>query len=119
MTGCSTASVKEESLDNTEKKEVVVAAAASLKEATTDIESVFEEKHKNIDLVFTYGGSGSLQQQIEQGSPTDVFISAGAKQMDALESKGLLLDSTKMDLLTNKVVLITPKDKADLTSLKI
>lgn len=116
LTGCSTASVKEESLDNTEKKEVVVAAAASLKEATTDIESVFEEKHKNIDLVFTYGGSGSLQQQIEQGSPTDVFISAGAKQMDALESKGLLLDSTKMDLLTNKVVLITPKDKADLTS---
>ena len=37
LTGCSTASVKEESLDNTEKKEVVVAAAASLKEATTDI----------------------------------------------------------------------------------
>ena len=116
LTGCSTASVGDESLENTEKTELVIAAAASLKEATADIESVFEEKNKNIDLVFTYGGSGSLQQQIEQGSPTDVFISAGSKQMDMLDNEGLLLDGTKEDLLTNKVVLITPKDKTDLTS---
>lgn len=116
LAGCSTASVKEESLESTEKTELVIAAAASLKEATSDIESAFEEKNKNIDLIFTYGGSGSLQQQIEQGSPTDVFISAGSKQMNALDDEGLLLDGTKTDLLTNKVVLITPKDKTDLTS---
>lgn len=116
LTGCSTASVGDESLENTEKTELVIAAAASLKEATADIESIFEEKNQNIDLVFTYGASGSLQQQIEQGSPTDVFVSAGSKQMDMLDNEGLLLDGTKQDLLTNKVVLITPKDKTDLTS---
>ena len=116
LVGCSTDLVKEESLENTEKTELVIAAAASLKEVTSDMESVFEEKNKNIDLIFTYGGSGSLQQQIEQGSPTDVFISAGSKQMKALDDEGLLLDGTKIDLLTNKVVLITPKDKTDLTS---
>lgn len=116
LTGCSTDSVSDENGENTKKTELVVAAAASLKEATSDIESAFEEKNKDIDLVFTYGGSGSLQQQIEQGSPTDVFISAGSKQMNALDDEGLLLDDTKDDLLTNKVVLITPKDKTDLAS---
>ncbi|MDO4534332.1 MAG: molybdate ABC transporter substrate-binding protein [Clostridium perfringens] len=118
LTGCSISSVNDESEESNRKTEVVIAAAASLKDVTEDIESAFEEKNKNIDLVFTYGGSGSLQQQIQQGSPTDVFISAGSKQMDALDNKGLLLAGTKKDLLTNKVVLITPKDKTDLASFK-
>ncbi len=39
-----------------------------------------------IDL--NLAGSGALQQQIEQGAPVDVFISAAKKQMDALAAKG-------------------------------
>lgn len=114
LTGCSSNDVKND--ENNEKTQVLVSAAASLKEATGDIENAFEEKHPNIDLVFTYGSSGSLQQQIEQGSPTDVFMSAGSKQMKVLEDKGLILDGTKEDLLTNKIVLITPMDKTDIKS---
>lgn len=115
LTGCSGSDTKDK--EDGKKTQVLVAAAASLKEVTGDIENKFEEKNKNIDLVFTYGGSGSLQQQIEQGSPTDVFISAGAKQMKALEDEGLILDETKENLLTNKIVLITPKDnKTDIAS---
>ncbi len=116
LIGCSTDLINDENEEKAKKTELIIAAAASLKDVTADIENVYEEKNKNIDLVFTYGGSGSLQQQIEQGSPTDVFISAGSKQMDALDDKSLLLDGTKEDLLTNKVVLITPKDKTDLKS---
>ncbi len=117
LTGCGTSSAVDNNTgdESINKTEIIIAAAASLKEATEEIETIFEKEYENIDLVFTYGGSGSLQQQIEQGSPTDVFISAGSKQMDALDSEGLLLDGTKEDLLTNKVVLITSND-TDLTS---
>lgn len=91
------------------KVELTVSAAASLKEAMTDIEKEFE-KNSNIDLILNFGASGSLQQQIEQGAPCDVFISAGQKQMNTLEDKSLLLEDTRKDLLKNSLVLIGPKD---------
>ncbi len=64
-----------------------------------------------------FASSGTLQQQIENGAPTDVFISAGAAQMDALQKQELILNDTRKDLLKNKVVLIVPSDSTlDLTS---
>lgn len=94
---------------STSKVELTISAAASLKEAMTDIEKEFE-KNSNVDLILNFGASGSLQQQIEQGAPCDVFISAGQKQMNALEDKSLLLEDTRKDLLKNSLVLIGPKD---------
>jgi len=49
-----------------------------------------------------------LQRQIEQGAPVDIFISASPKEMDSLESQGLLLPSTRKNLAKNSVVLIVP-----------
>ena len=49
-----------------------------------------------------------MQQQIEEGAPADVFVSAGQKQMNALEEQGLIDVTSRMDLLENKVVLIQP-----------
>lgn len=78
-----------------------------------------------ITITFNFGASGSLQQQIEHGAPVDIFISAAAKQMDALEVKGLTLDDTRKNLLENKIVLIAQKDSSivmdfkDLTSEKV
>lgn len=65
LIGCSTDLINDENEEKAKKTELIIAAAASLKDVTADIENVYEEKNKNIDLVFTYGGSGSLQQQIE------------------------------------------------------
>jgi molybdate transport system substrate-binding protein len=61
-----------------------------------------------VTLRFNLGASGTLQQQIEQGAPVDVFLSAAEAQMDALASKGLLMDGTRRDLLRNSIVLIAP-----------
>jgi molybdate transport system substrate-binding protein len=49
-----------------------------------------------------------LQQQIEQGAPVDIFMSAATKQMDALKNKNLLMNDTIKNLLENNVVLVVP-----------
>lgn len=90
--------------------ELTISAAASLKEAMAELEPIFKEANPNISLVFNFGASGSLQQQIEQGAPADLFISAGQSQMKALAEKDLILDSTQKDLVKNELVLVGPKD---------
>ncbi|MBD7910302.1 MULTISPECIES: molybdate ABC transporter substrate-binding protein [Clostridium] len=101
--------------------ELNISAAASLKEAMADLEKSFKEVNPNVTLVTNFGASGSLEQQIEQGAPCDVFISAGKSQMKQLKDKGLLIDSSDKDLIKNELVLVGPKDSKitginDLTS---
>lgn len=107
-----------------ETVELNVSAAASLKEAMIDLEKEFKTTNPNITLITNFGSSGSLQQQIEQGAPCDVFISAGKSQMKSLNEKELLLDSSNKDLVKNDLVLIAPKDTkitsiSDLTTGKV
>lgn len=90
-------------------KDITVSAAASLKDVMQDIKKAYETEVKSDNLIFNFGGSGALQQQIENGAPTDVFISAAQKQMDALVSKGVIENGTKLNIVTNEVVLIIPK----------
>ena len=94
------------------QKTITVSAAASLKKAMIEIQPLFE-KEKGIKISFNFGSSGTLQKQIEQGAPTDVFISAGKTQMDALQTGKLLDKDSRKNLLTNKLVLIVPNDKKD------
>ncbi|SEO33748.1 molybdate transport system substrate-binding protein [Paenibacillus sp. OV219] len=88
------------------KTELLVSAAASLKDSLAVIEKSYEASHPTIDLVFNLGASGTLQKQIEQGAPADLFISAGQKQMDALVKEKLISRSTT--LLYNELVMVVP-----------
>lgn len=90
------------------KHELLVAAAISLKEPLQEIGALFEQRHPEVKVVFNWGASGALQQQIEAGAPVDVYVSAASKQMDDLEAKGLLLHETRRTLAANLLVLITP-----------
>ncbi len=92
--------------------ELTIAAAASLTDVTTEIIEAYKIVAPNVKLTFTYGASGALQTQIEEGAPVDIFMSAAQKQMDALADQSLLLDGSRANLLENKVVLIVPKDSA-------
>ena len=105
LTGCTSSTEKED-----KTIELNISAAASLKEAMADLETAYTSKNPEVSFVINYGSSGSLQQQIEQGAPCDLFISAGEKQMTALEEEGLLLDSTNKDLVKNSLVLVTSND---------
>ncbi len=91
---------------------LTISAAASLQDAMSMIQLVYEEANPGVTLTYNFGSSGSLQQQIEQGAPVDIFLSASPKQMDALEKKDLLLEGTRTELLKNSIVLVTPADKA-------
>jgi molybdate transport system substrate-binding protein len=78
---------------------------------------MFNEKYPNIKVTPTYASSGDLQTQIENGLEADVFMSAANKQMNALADEGLIDNSTNVQTLENKVVLIVPKDSdANITS---
>ena len=59
-----------------EKVELTISAAASLKDAMEVIQHSYQEKHPEVELTFNFGGSGSLQQQISNGAPVDLFLSA-------------------------------------------
>jgi len=91
-----------------EPVELFISAAASL----TDVMQAIAEQYKsiapNVNITFTFDSSGTLQQQIEQGAPSDIFISAAQRQMNALADQNLINAATRLDLLINKVVLIVP-----------
>ncbi|HYX31772.1 MAG TPA: molybdate ABC transporter substrate-binding protein [Oligoflexus sp.] len=93
------------------KQEILVAAAASLREVLDELEPAFEKENPQIQLSFHFAASGALQQQIEQGAPVDVFISAARKPVDALLEKKLLVPSSVRILCSNELVLIVPQDK--------
>ena len=83
---------------------LLVSAAASLTDAMADIEKAYQEEHPNVSFDFNLGSSGSLQQQIEQGAPADVFISAAKDKMDNLEEKDLIVKETRKDIVKNTLV---------------
>lgn len=92
------------------RKQVVVAAAASLKEMMGERIGQYADVDPEVEIVMTYGGSGVLQRQIEQGAPVDVFIAAAPANMDALEKSALILKGTRRDMFGNELVLAVPID---------
>lgn len=88
------------------KSQLTISAAASLKEAMSDIQTEFNAENPDVHLTYNFGSSGSLQKQIEQGAPCDLFISSGQSQMNALEDKELILNDSRKDLVKNSLVLI-------------
>ena len=92
-----------------EPVEILVAAAASLKNAyEEELIPMFEEQYPGVSVEGTYDSSGKLQTQIEEGLEADVFMSAAEKQMKALDEEGMIASDTITNLLENKIVLIVP-----------
>lgn len=88
------------------EKTVNVSAAVSLKDVLGEITEAFTQKKPGVRLSFNYASSGTIQQQIEQGAPVDLFISAGKKQMDDLLNQGLV--GTPQTIAGNDLVLVIP-----------
>lgn len=93
-----------------EPVEINVSAALGLKDALQEIQTEYEAANANVKLVFNLGPSGVLQKQLEQGVPADLFISASMKQINELQSKNLVVPSTRRILVNDKLVLIVPQN---------
>lgn len=85
--------------------QVVVFAAASMKTALDEVAAGFEAETGH-DVTISYAGSNALAQQIIQGAPADIFVSAAANWMDEVEKAGLVAEGGRRDLLGNSLVLI-------------
>jgi molybdate transport system substrate-binding protein len=90
-------------------REILVSAAISLKNAFEEIGLLYE-RQTGIRVRLNLGASGLLQKQIEGGAPADIYASAGARQMDELQSGGWIIDDTRCNLVRNSLVLIVPAD---------
>lgn len=71
-----------------------VFAASSLTEAFTALGKQFETAHPGTHVVFNFGPSSGLSEQITQGAPADVFASASTSSMADVVSAGDATDST-------------------------
>ena len=88
--------------------DLTISAAISLQNTLQDVAGLYHEQNPHIAVHLNLGASGTLQRQIEQGAPVDLFISAAPSEMDALENENLILRDTRQKLVTNSVVLISP-----------
>jgi molybdate transport system substrate-binding protein len=88
--------------------DVVVFAAASLKNALDDTAKAYEAKTGD-KVVISYAASSALAKQIEGDAPADIFFSADLDWMDYLQQRNLIDTASRRTLLGNTLVLVAPK----------
>lgn len=87
-------------------------AAASLTDVLTDVAARFESRGGG-RVVASFGASSTLAQQIREGAPPGVFVSASAEWADRVVGWGLAEPGSRTDLLTNSLVVVVPRAAAD------
>ena len=100
--------------------ELTVFAAASMEASLNKIADLYKDVAPNVTLTYNFDSSGTLKTQIQEGAACDLFISAGQKQMNALDAADttgtnedgldLVYSDTRIDFVQNKVVLAVPDD---------
>lgn len=88
---------------------LTVSAAADLVYAFTDLGKAFEQE-TGIPVVFNFGSTGQLAQQIEQGAPADLFAAANISYVEELAQKGRVLPDTVALYARGRITLWTRAD---------
>jgi len=87
--------------------EVLVFAAASLKNALDDAAAAYEHQGGE-HVAVSYAASSALARQLDNAAPADIFISADLAWMDYAQQHHLIRPETRKNLLGNRLVLIAP-----------
>ena len=99
-------------------KEIMVSAAASLKNCLEEIIPQYEKDSKNT-VVLNLGGSGTLRTQIEKGAEVDIFISANQTNVKRLVEKNIVKKENAYDFLSNILILVkSPYSKSEINSIE-
>jgi molybdate transport system substrate-binding protein len=104
--GCSSGQVEEQN-----GAELSIAAASDLNLAFREIGERFEEKTGST-LTFSFGSTGQLAVQIENGAPFDVFAAANVEFVDDLREKGLIIPDTQTTYAFGRIGIATLPDRA-------
>jgi molybdate transport system substrate-binding protein len=97
-------------------RELTLSVAISMKDAVEELGKRFTQARPGVIVRYNFGSSGELQKQIEAGAPVDLFISAAQRQMDELQTKGLILPASRRVFARNVLVAVKPADSSiDLT----
>lgn len=97
------------------RADITLYAAVSLRDALDELTRAYEKQGRGSAAV-SYAATPALARRIEQGAPADLFIAADRDWMDYLAQRGLIRIESRVDLLTNRLVLIAPADsRASLT----
>ena len=98
--------------------DVNLSVAASLKDVIAEAAGIYEKFRPGIRLLRNSGGSGALARQIENGAPTDIFISANQEWVDYLRKKSFV-DSARIGIFArNTLVFVGQKEISGLAGLK-
>jgi molybdate transport system substrate-binding protein len=95
---------------------LTVSSGAGLRNVMETVQQAYAQVVPNVKINYNFAASGVLRQQIEQGAPVDIALLASQEDMDALQSKHLLLEGTRRNLLNSEVVLIVPKNSTGISS---
>ena len=88
--------------------DLTVSAAASLTNAFKELGKAYEQSQPGTKVLFNYGSSGSLLQQISRGAPVDVFAAADLETMDRAQQHNLIARETRSNFVSNKLVVVVP-----------
>ena len=100
------------------EKVILVSAASSLAVAIEEIIDKFNSLHPDITIRVSFGGSGYLATQIENGAPVDILISADERDADRLIIKNIARRESKNILCRNTLVLAGFGDQLQKNPLK-
>src|SRR5690349_948326 len=88
--------------------EIHVAAAANLTRVLGELAGEYERR-SNVRIIPSYGATAQLAQQIENGAPFDVFMSADTQHVDDLVSRGFAIDVSVAVYARGVLVLWAPR----------
>jgi molybdate transport system substrate-binding protein len=94
---------------DTSPTRLTIFAASSLTEPFSEIISILEQRHPQIDYLLNLAGSQQLAQQINEGAPADVFASANLAQMGTGIERGKIDPASIQSFATNRLVIIFPE----------
>lgn len=84
---------------------LTVSAAANVKQALSEIATVYQQQTPSLTITLNTGSSGQLTQQIEQGAPVDLFLSANEAFVDRLIQNGNAVAETRGIYAVGRLVL--------------
>lgn len=98
---------EEEAAAPLEAATVQLFIAASLADAFEEIIALYKASQPNVVINPNADSSGTLLTQVREGFDCDIFFSAATLQIKALADEGYMIEGTRVDLLCNKLALIS------------